>query len=146
MPTEGTDLIYEGITTNSTRFNIKFLGYLKELTWFTKGLRRFVNTRCFVVLNIFWKELTWFTKGLRPTVPSPLPVGRGKELTWFTKGLRHLWYNPAFAGSRCEGTDLIYEGITTWRTTIKKQRLFAEEGTDLIYEGITTGTVKHIRG
>jgi hypothetical protein len=63
-----------------------------------------------------------------------------KELTWFTKGLRLSAFARAdFCFWDCfEGTDLIYEGITT-KTNIR-QLNFAEhlEGTDLIYEGITT--------
>jgi hypothetical protein len=35
-----------------------------------------------------------------------------------------------------EGTDLIYEGITTLRSAYSFSEL--QEGTDLIYEGITT--------
>jgi hypothetical protein len=39
-----------------------------------------------------------------------------------------------------EGTDLIYEGITTTATSVLVVRLATnfQEGTDLIYEGITT--------
>jgi hypothetical protein len=39
---------------------------------------------------------------------------------------------------RREGTDLIYEGITTNRVNRLPGLPFAGEGTDLIYEGITT--------
>jgi hypothetical protein len=39
-----------------------------------------------------------------------------------------------------EGTDLIYEGITTVDDNIPYSLDIASEGTDLIYEGITTVT------
>jgi hypothetical protein len=38
----------------------------------------------------------------------------------------------------CEGTDLIYEGITTIGSSCNTTSSKAVEGTDLIYEGITT--------
>jgi hypothetical protein len=65
---------------------------MKELTWFTKGLRR----KMFCLMNSllkFAKELTWFTKGLR-------------------QGGQHNIL-PVWAYPDGEGTDLIYEGITT---------------------------------
>jgi hypothetical protein len=41
-------------------------------------------------------------------------------------------------GVNGEGTDLIYEGITTTGCRFELQRRLQHEGTDLIYEGITT--------
>jgi hypothetical protein len=41
--------------------------------------------------------------------------------------------------SQMEGTDLIYEGITTFQGTLSLCSIYSKaEGTDLIYEGITT--------
>jgi hypothetical protein len=62
------------------------------------------------------KELTWFTKGLRRVVKIGqfISMFREKELTWFTKGLRPIYSELRHSDlAMTEGTDLIYEGITT---------------------------------
>ncbi len=137
---------------------------------------------------LFVKQTTWFTKGLRPAaVPAEhCPTFRAKQTTWFTKGLRlqgissrldrpSQWNKRPDLRRDCdsifahvvrnisdnETNDLIYEGIATGsglnillQKCMKKQttwftkglrRLWwfrflsgVEETNDLIYEGIAT--------
>jgi hypothetical protein len=88
----------------------------KELTWFTKGLRREPALNANYMADSLAKELTWFTKGLRRVVKIGqfISMFREKELTWFTKGLRPIYSELRHSDlAMTEGTDLIYEGITT---------------------------------
>jgi hypothetical protein len=92
---EGTDLIYEGITTGAAHLCcFRQFFTMKELTWFTKGLRQTAKNRSLARICV-------------------------KELTWFTKGLRRIKCKPTLDSWHKEGTDLIYEGITTSAHTMQ---------------------------
>ena len=129
-----------------------------------KGLRPIsLNLRC--VLYFPLTKLTWFMKGLRRWVSESLSatnLAAGTKLTWFMKGLR-LWPAVGYESPDIDQIDLIYEGITTlffepcylvcglgtkltWfmkglrLCSLSRRRVFPLSGDqiDLIYEGITT--------
>jgi hypothetical protein len=113
---EGTDLIYEGITT----IIAPITGTVKHIRRNWPDLRRDYDQRLFAEYARHQN-------------------GEGTDLIY--EGITTFCKYTLFCGIKhfLEGTDLIYEGITTNSSFAFTGRSW--EGTDLIYEGITTSVI-----
>jgi len=133
---ETNDLIYEGIATTSRPSQYRGLWFVKQTTWFTKGLRH-TSDSSFLTLWIRNKRPDLrrdcdflFTKSMysavvgnkRPDLRRDCDstaccvlrlLSMTKQTTWFTKGLRHNRLAGVISFPFSETNDLIYEGIAT---------------------------------